>query len=128
MAPKVAPALTPGSAGLSRPKVRVIQIEPSFFGNPCSQPRVSAKSRSTQMNGHVVTSSPSSSALTTTNASLYCEREGSSSSPPADEHDCQSAKTKAQRPGSGCGSRPAGRHETAFSGSAQNSTTRKSPT
>src|SRR6478609_696379 len=124
----MAPALMPGSAGLSRPNVRVIQIDPSFFGKPCSNPRVSAKSRSTQMNGQVVTCSPSSSALTTTNASLYCERDGSTSSPPDDEHDCQSANTNAQRPGSGCGSMPAGRHETAFSGSAQNSTTRKSPT
>ncbi len=31
--------------------------------------------------------------------SLYCERDGSTSSPPPSEHDCQSAKTAAQRPG-----------------------------
>ena len=92
-----------GPPGESSPKVRVIQIEPSFFGKPCSQPRVSAKSRSTQMKGQVVTSSPSRRALTTTKHSLYCEREGSSSSPPASEHDCQSAKTSAQRPGSSVG-------------------------
>ena len=99
--PNIAPAFTPGSAGLSSPKVRVIQIEPSFFGKPWSQPRVSAKSRSTQMKGHVVTSSPSSRALTTRNTSLYWEREGSVSSLPCSEHDCQSANTAAQRPGSG---------------------------
>ena len=45
--------------------MRVIQTEPSFFGKPWIQPRASAKSWSTQMNGQVVTSSPSSSALTT---------------------------------------------------------------
>src|SRR3954466_9512911 len=98
----------PGSAGPPRPKERVIQISPSFLGKPCSQPRASAKSRSTQMNGQVVTSSPSSSALATTKNSLYCEREGSSSSSPPSEHDCQSANTAAQRPASGCGSRPPG--------------------
>ena len=81
--PKTAPGLTPGSAGLSRPKVRVIQIEPSFFGKPWIQPRASAKSRSTQMYGQVVTSSPSSSALTTRKNSLYWQRDGSSSSPPS---------------------------------------------
>ncbi len=72
----------PGSAGPPRPKLRVIQIEPSFFGNPWIQPRVSAKSRSTQMYEHVVTSSPSSSALTTMKNSLYWERDGSTSSSP----------------------------------------------
>ena len=59
------PGLSPGSAATSSPNVRVIQIEPSFFGKPWIQPRASAKSWSTQMNGQVVTSSPSSSALTT---------------------------------------------------------------
>ncbi len=43
------PRARPGSAAHSRPWWRVIQIEPSFFGNPWSQPRASAKSRSTQM-------------------------------------------------------------------------------
>ena len=97
----------------------MIQIEPSFFGKPWIQPRVSAKSRSTQMYEQTVTSSPSRSPLTTTNTSLYCERDGSTSSSPVSEHDCQSAATKAQRPGSGCGSIPSGRKATAFSGSAQ---------
>ena len=88
--------------------MRVIQIEPSFFGKPWIQPRASAKSRSTQMYGQCVTSSPSSSALTTRKNSRYCERDGSTSSPPPSEDDCQSAKIAAQRPASGCGSRPAG--------------------
>ena len=55
-------------AGVGRtptPKVRVIQMEPSFLGKPWIQPRANAKSWSTQMNGQVVTSSPSRSALTT---------------------------------------------------------------
>ena len=99
--PNRAPASIPGSAGPPRPKLRVIQIEPSFFGNPWIQPRASAKSRSTQMYAHVVTSSPSRSPLTTTKTSLYWERDGSTSSSPPSEHDCQSAATKAQRPGSG---------------------------
>ena len=63
--------------------MRVIQIEPSFFGKPWIQPRASAKSRSTQMYGHVVTSSPSRSALTTMKNSLYCERDGSTQLVPA---------------------------------------------
>ena len=62
--------------------MRVIQIEPSFFGKPWIQPRASAKSRSTQMYGQVVTCSPSSSALTTMKNSLYWLRAGSSSSSP----------------------------------------------
>ena len=49
-----------------------------------------------------MTSSPSSRPLTTTKTSLYCDRDGSTSSSPRSEHDCQSAATKAQRPGSGC--------------------------
>ena len=49
VAPKRAPSSMPGSAGPPSPKLRVIQIDPSFFGNPWIQPRVSAKSRSTQM-------------------------------------------------------------------------------
>ena len=97
----------------------MIQIEPSFFGKPWIHPRVRAKSRSTQMYEQTVTSSPSSSPLTTTNTSLYCDRDGSTSSSPAAEHDCQSAAMKAQRPGSGCGSIPSGRNATARSGSAQ---------
>ena len=43
------PARRPGSARVSRPKVRVIHTEPSFFGKPWIQPRARAKSRSTQM-------------------------------------------------------------------------------
>ena len=97
----------------------MIQTSPSFFGNPWSQPRASAKSRSTQMNGQVVTSSPSSSALATTKNSLYCDRDGSVSSGPPSEHDCQSANTAAQRPPSGCGSMPSGRIDATASGSAQ---------
>ena len=119
VAPNRAPGSMPGSAGPPSPKLRVIQIEPSFFGKPWIQPRASAKSRSTQMYEQTVTSSPSSRPLTTTNTSLYCERDGSTSSSPPSEHDCQSAATNAQRPGSGCGSMPSGRNATALSGSAQ---------
>ena len=55
----------PGAARQASWYVRVIQTSPSFFGKPWIHPRASAKSWSTQMNGQVVTSSPSSSALTT---------------------------------------------------------------
>ena len=34
------PGSMPGSAGPPSPKLRVIQIEPSFFGKPWIQPRV----------------------------------------------------------------------------------------
>ena len=61
------------------------------------------------MYGQVVTCSPSRSALTTRKNSRYWEREGSSSSAPSAEHDCQSTNNAAQRPGSGYGSRPSGR-------------------
>ena len=110
------------------PKLRVCQTEPSFFGKPWIQPRASAKSWSTQQYGQVVTSSPSSSALTTTYASRYCERDGSTSSSPVSEKPCHSATTAEQRPGSGCGSRPSGSSAVAAAGSAQKSTTRKVPT
>ena len=63
--PNRAPGSMPGSAGPPRPKLRVIQIEPSFFGKPWIQPRAIAKSWSTQMNVQVVTAWPSRSALTT---------------------------------------------------------------
>ena len=66
-----------------------------------------------------MTSSPSSSALATTKNSLYCERDGSVSSGPPSEHDCQSANTAAQRPASGWGSMPSGSTEATASGSAQ---------
>jgi hypothetical protein len=102
-------------------------IEPSFLGNPCTQPRASAKSRSTQMYGHVVTGSPSRSALTTTKNSLYWLRTGSSSSSRELEQDCQSTKSAAHRPGSECGSSPGGRTASTASGLAQYSITRKSP-
>ena len=49
--PKRAPGPCRDRRGPSSPKVRVIQIEPSFFGNPWIQPRARAKSRSTQMYG-----------------------------------------------------------------------------
>ena len=103
-------------------------IEPSFFGKPCTQPRTRAKSRSTQMYGQVVTGSPSRRAFTTTKNSLYWLRTGSSSSSPESEHDCQSMKSAALRPGSGCGSSPGGSTAATASGSAQYSMTTKSPT
>ena len=103
-------------------------MEPSFFGNPCTQPRTSAKSLSTQMYGHSVTGSPSRSAFTTTKNSRYWLRIGSSSSSRESVHDCQSMKSAALRPGSGCGSRPGGSTASTASGSAQYSMTTKSPT
>ena len=104
--------------------MRVIQIEPSFFGKPWIQPRTSAKSRSTQMYGQVVTSSPSSSALTTMKNSLYCERDGSTSSSPRLGAATASRRTR-RRSGrvSGCGSRPGGR--TARTASGRPSTRRR---
>ena len=88
-----------------------------------------AKSRSTQMYGHVVTSRPSSIALTTMKNSMYWLRAGSSSSVPPSVQLCQSEKMAAARPGSvGCGSRPGGRIARTASGSAQYSITRLSPT
>ena len=44
MPANVDPLATPGSARQSSPKLRVSQIEPSFFGKPWIQPRISAKS------------------------------------------------------------------------------------
>jgi hypothetical protein len=43
------PANVRPSARQSSPNLRVISIWPSFLGKPCTQPRTSAKSRSTQM-------------------------------------------------------------------------------
>ena len=129
MPPKVAPGCSPGSAPFWSPKWRVIQTDPSFFGKPWNQPRMSAKSRSTQMYGQVVTSLPLSIALTTRKNSMYWLRAGSSSSLPPSVQLCQSAKIAAARPGSvGCGSRPGGRTARTASGSAQYSITMRSPT
>ena len=122
------PAKVRPSARQSSPNARVMSIWASFLGKPWIQPRASAKSLSTQMYGQVVTSSPSSVAFTTMKNSLYCPRAGSSSSSPESEHDCQSTKSAAQRPGSACGSSPSGRKAATAAGSAQYSMTRKSPT
>ena len=109
--------------------MRVIQTEPSFFGKPCTQPRASAKSRSTQMYGQVVMCLPSSIAFTTMKNSWYWPRAGSSSSQPWSERLCQSTNSAAARPGSsGKGSTPGGSTAATASGSAQYSSTRKSPT
>ncbi len=116
------------SARQSSPNDRVISIWASFLGNPWIHPRTSAKSLSTQMYGQVVTASPSSIAFTTMKNSLYCPRAGSSSSSPESEHDCQSTKRAAHRPGSACGSSPGGSTAATAAGSAQYSITRKSPT
>ena len=90
---------------------------------------MSAKSRSTQMYGQVVTSRPLSIALTTRKNSMYWLRAGSSSSVPPSVQLCQSAKIAAARPGSvGCGSSPGGRMARTASGSAQYSITIRSPT
>jgi hypothetical protein len=122
------PAKVRPSARQSRPNDRVMSIRASFFGKPWIHPRTSAKSVSTQMYGQLVTSSPSSMAFTTMKNSLYWPRIGSISSSPESEHDCQSTKSAAHRPGSACGSRPGGRTATTAAGSAQYSMTRKSPT
>ncbi len=126
--PNAAPGRSPGSASESSPNVRVIQTEPSFFGKPCTQPRASAKSRSTQMYGHVVTWRPSSTPFTTRKNSWYWPRAGSSSSPPCSERLCQSTNSAAARPGSSAyGSTPGGSTAATAAGSAQYSSTRKSP-
>ena len=81
------------------------------------------------MYGHVVTASPPSDPATTTKNSLYCPRAGSTSSSPPSEHDCQSTKSAAHRPGSSAnGSIPSGSTAATAAGSAQYSITRKSPT
>ncbi len=127
--PNVAPGLTPGSARQSTPNVRVIQTEPSFFGKPWIQPRTSAKSRSTQIAGQVVTCSPSRVAFRIRKNSLYWLRAGSTSSLRSVTQLCQSTNSAAARPGSSAyGSSPAGSAAAAASGSHQNSITRKSPT
>jgi len=122
------PANVRPSARQSSPNARVMCTEPSFLGNPWIQPRTSAKSASTQMYGQVVTCSPARLALTTRKNSRYWPRTGSSSSWPESPQDCQSANTAAARPGSGAyGSIPGGSTAATASGSAQYSTTRKSP-
>ena len=90
---------------------------------------MSAKSRSTQMYGQVVTSLPPSIALTTRKNSMYWLRAGSSSSVPPSVQLCQSAKIAAARPGSvGCGSRPGRQHRAHGVRVAQYSITIRSPT
>src|SRR5206468_2206580 len=114
------PANVLPSALQSRPNARVISTWASFLGKPWIQPRTRAKSVSTQMYGHVVTCSPSSSAFTTTKNSLYCPRAGSTSSSSESEHDGQSTKRAAHRPGSSAyGSRPGGSTAATAAGSAQ---------
>ena len=110
--PKTAPACTPGSARLSRPNVRVIQIEPSFFGKPWTQPRASAKSRSTQMYGQVVTCSPSSSGVDDEEELLVLAARGVDELVAVRRSATASRRTAPRaRPGSsGYGSSPSGQH------------------
>src|SRR6185437_16385100 len=101
---------------------------PSFFGYPCTSPRASAKSVSTQMNTHREYTRPPNAHRTTAKHSRYWARTGSSSSSPLAPQDCQSAQITATAPGScGASSSGAGSSAATLAGSVRYSTVSRSP-